>query len=102
MVFIKDEGSVFEAPIDALWKYIQLRRRSFRKSETGSLSGRGSRPDVSVWATTHGKRVRGKPGRRGHDRRDRLRSTRDLSPISDCLRGGRSRAGHGTRTNPAS
>src|SRR5438552_12253701 len=53
-----------------------------RKSETGPLPGRGSRPDVSVWATTHGKRIRGKPGRRGHDRRDRLRSTRDLSAIS--------------------
>src|SRR2546428_155594 len=39
MVFIKDEGSVFEAPIDALWKYIQSpahgqAHRSIRNRQT--------------------------------------------------------------------
>src|SRR2546427_12729908 len=39
MVFIKDEGSVFEAPIDVMWKYIQSPAhgqapRAIRKGQT--------------------------------------------------------------------
>src|SRR2546428_9000914 len=39
MVFIKDEGSVFEAPIDVMWKYIQSpahgqAHRSIRNRQT--------------------------------------------------------------------
>jgi hypothetical protein len=60
MVYIIDEGSVFDAPIDKIWKYLQSDEHDHPSVKTLSREMKGNTVEITREVTVDGKPVQSK------------------------------------------